>query len=52
MVAGNGKSVMKLLRLPILRLLIRKRDILYWFQCLKNLKDLYIGWQGLPHIFL
>ena len=42
MVARKGKSVMKLVRLPILRpLMIHKCDILWWFERLKDVDDLY-----------
>ena len=38
----NGKNAMELVRLLILRLLMFKREILYWFGIsLKNLEDLY-----------
>ena len=49
MVARKGKSMMQLVRLPILRLLLLKRE--NFMKSSKNLKDLYIcmaGWQGLP----
>ena len=45
MVARNGKSMMKLARLPILRPLLLKHEILWWFESSKNLKDLY-GWMA------
>ena len=32
MVARNGKSMMKLVRLPILWPLLFKREILWWFE--------------------
>ena len=41
MVVRNEKSMMKLLSLPILRLLLLKREILSRFESLKILKDLY-----------
>ena len=41
MVARNEKSIMKLTRLPILRPLLLKREILWRFEGFKNLKDLY-----------
>ena len=43
MVARNEKSMMKKERLPILRPLLLKREILWWFENSKKLKDLY-GW--------
>ena len=41
MVARNKKSMMKLVKLPIFRPLLLKREILLKFESLKNLKDLY-----------
>ena len=41
MVARNGKSVMELVRFPILRPLLHKHEILRTFESSKNLKDLY-----------
>ena len=41
MVARNGKSMMKLVRLSIFRSLLLKREILCAFESLKNLKELY-----------
>ena len=43
MVGRNKKSMIKLIRLPILRLLLLKREILSRFKSLKISKDLY-GW--------
>ena len=43
MVAKNGKSMMKLVRLPILRPMLLKPEILWLFGNSKILKDLY-GW--------
>ena len=55
MAARNGKSMMKLVRLPIFSLMLPKHEILCKFTSLKNLKDLYgrvarlaKAWQGLP----
>ena len=41
MIARNGKRMIKLVRLPILRPLLLKREILWQFENSKNLKDLY-----------
>ena len=43
MVARNGKSMMILVKLPILRPLLLRREILWWLEISKILKDLY-GW--------
>ena len=43
MVARNGKSVMKLVRLPILTLMMLKREVLLWLESFNNLEDLYAG---------
>ena len=45
MFARNGKGMMKLVRLTILRSLLLKREILWLFESLKYLKDLY-GWMA------
>ena len=47
MVARNGKSMIKLVRLPILRPLLVKREILWWLENSKILKDLY-SWVARP----
>ena len=44
-IGGNEKSMKKLVRLLILRPLLLKGEILWWFENSKNLKDLY-GWIG------
>ena len=44
----NGKNVVKLVRLSILRPLMFKCEILWQYESLTNLKDLYAGWESLP----
>ena len=44
----NGKSVMKLVKFPILRPLTFWYEILGQFDSLKILNDLLAGWQSLP----
>ena len=41
MVARNEKSIMKLVGLPIFRLLLIECEILWYLKNSKNLKDLY-----------
>ena len=51
MVSRNEKSTMKLVRLPILRALLLKCEILCRIESFKNLEDFYgwvAGWQTLP----
>ena len=43
MFARNEKSEMKLVMLPVLRLLMFKREILWWLESFNNLEDFYAG---------
>ena len=45
MVTRNGKSMLKLVTLLILKPLFLKREILWYFESSKNLKD-SAGWRG------